>query len=116
MRHVVGAGDDALHRPALHTLAADDRVERGHELLPRNHADTERVVWSGERVGRPLDELRKVVQKCGLDVHLRGALRRQGRLRGHQQERGQHAREHDPRQRRDAHGRDAAGQGDHWGA
>jgi hypothetical protein len=63
---------------ALDDFSLDHLIEESAERIVAQHADDNRGVRAGKRVGRPVDELNEVEQEDGLDLALveRRALRR----------------------------------------
>src|SRR2546430_2366637 len=63
-----------LKRPPPQLLPAHGLVEKLPERIAPENADDERRRRIGKRIGRPVDELRKVEEKDGLHAVLRGVL------------------------------------------
>src|SRR6185312_8742371 len=60
------------HRPAVDPLARDRLIERAAERIIAQHPDHDRGALIREGRGRPVDELREVEEKDGLDLLRRG--------------------------------------------
>src|SRR5690242_21189634 len=58
--------------PTGDLLAPHSVVERTSERVVTEHADDERLLRIGQRLGRPAHELREIEKKDGLDLVLRG--------------------------------------------
>ena len=83
--HLVRCWKVADHdRPPVHGLSRHDLLERAVKRIITHHRHDERRVLGFERIGRPGDELREVVDKRGFHVVFARRRLRLGRQRGAQ--------------------------------